>query len=147
MYLAPGYSYVYQRFKKIHCFNISTNSSGDPSALLIRSLEPIEGVEIMEKNRMSDRKNKLLKHQCCNGPGKVAQAMCIDLSHDGLNLLTSETIFIEKGVPVDPTEIVTDPRVRIDYAGEEAAKQLLRFSIINNKFVSLQPKTRNHPKT
>eukprot|EP01130_Rhizamoeba_saxonica_P006625 TRINITY_DN2632_c0_g1_i4.p1 TRINITY_DN2632_c0_g1~~TRINITY_DN2632_c0_g1_i4.p1 ORF type:complete len:183 (+),score=36.22 TRINITY_DN2632_c0_g1_i4:1-549(+) len=115
MYKIPGTVYVYQRFKKIHCFNISTDQEGNPSALLIRALEPIEGIEYLKANRMKDRTNDIRTHLICAGPGKLCKAMNIDLSMDGVDIINNERIFVEEGTHVDDEDIVCDPRVRIGW--------------------------------
>ena len=111
MYLSGGHAYVYFIYGFHNCFNIVTRTEGEPEAVLIRSIIPIQGIEQIRKNR-NFQKDKLL----CNGPGKLCQALQIDRSHNGI-LLNSKHLYIEdRGSKVK--SIKTSERVGIDYAGD-----------------------------
>lgn len=113
MFHPGGVSYVYLCYGMHHLLNIVTNEANIPHAVLIRAIEPLEGVERMLKRR---KKNKI-DTMFTNGPGKVAQALGIDKKLNGHSLI-GETIWIEKGEK--PTKIVAGPRIGVDYAGEDA---------------------------
>jgi len=89
MFLDPGTAYVYRIYQTHHCFNIS--SLGEGAATLVRALEPIEGLQVMRKNRAGASKN-MKDTNLCSGPGKICQALEIDLAHDGLDLITHEVM-------------------------------------------------------
>ena len=128
MYMSPGTCYVYSIYGIHNCVNIS--SQGEGAAVLIRSLEPLEGVETMRKRRKKCHKD----FELCRGPGKLCQAMGITKEHNTSNLCTSAEIWVESREE-EELEIVSCPRIGIDYAEEWAEKEL-RFYIKGNKCVS-----------
>lgn len=115
---AGGYAYVYQIYGKNFCFNVVANLENIPEAVLIRALEPTDGLELMKI-----RRNKNNLRDICSGPGKLAQALAITKNFNGADLCGGE-IFIED-VGLAP-EIAATKRVGIDYAGD-AAEYLWRF--------------------
>jgi len=129
-----GYAYIYQIYGKNFCFNAVTQKVGMPEVVLIRALEPIAGIELMEKRRnFSKLTDKNIK-ELMNGPSKLCQAMGIDRSLYGIDLC-GEVLFITEPNPEHKFEIVATPRINIDYAGDAKHYQW-RFLIKNNKFVS-----------
>lgn len=123
MYLEGGHAYVYFIYGVHFCFNVVTRSCDEPEAVLVRAIEPLEGIQAMRKRRKvkSDR-------DLTNGPGKLCLALGIDRSCDGL-LLTAGELFIEPGLrAIVSDEIRASTRVGVDYA-KEAAKWPLRFRI------------------
>lgn len=129
MYLEGGHAYVYFIYGMYFCFNVVTRSCHHPEAILIRALEPLEGVEWMQRFRAQQGIKNLT-----TGPGKLCQALNINKSLDGINL-QSDSIFIEDGQAVPGKNIIAKPRVGISYA-EEAVHWPLRFYIKDNKFIS-----------
>ena len=115
---AGGYAYVYQIYGKNFCFNVVANLENIPEAVLIRALEPTDGLELMKS-----RRNKNNLRDLCSGPGKLAQALAITKIHNGADLCGGE-IFIED-VGINP-RVETTKRIGIDYAGD-AANYLWRF--------------------
>lgn len=139
MYGAPGFSYVYLIYGMYHCFNIVTNVEGTPQAVLIRAVEPIEGLEAMAQNRYMKSYNTLTKSQIrglTSGPGKLCNALSIDKSHNGVDLCGGNLYVEERDN--DKPDIVLAKRVGVDYA-EEAKDYLWRFYIKDNKYVSVTP--------
>jgi DNA-3-methyladenine glycosylase len=122
MYLPGGHAYVYLIYGLHYCFNVVTRSEKEPEAVLIRAVEPLEGVDFM-RSRRRVRKDKDL----ANGPGKLCEALAIDRKCDGLSL-NGEELFIERGKKIDPTLITASARVGVDYAGDHALWPL-RFRI------------------
>jgi DNA-3-methyladenine glycosylase len=132
MYEAGGVCYIYLCYGLHSLLNIVTNQEGVPHAILIRAIEPIIGIETMLKRRHKDKVDRSLT----NGPGVLAQALGITLSHNGL-LLTGSQIWIEeRGVLIREEEIITSPRIGVGYAGEDALLPW-RFHLKNNKETSL----------
>ena len=115
MYGPPGYAYVYLIYGMHHCLNIVTEREGFPAAVLIRSLIPQEGLAIMRCNRGNRPDSELT-----NGPGKLCQALAIDLSFNGTDLITSTALFLERGVAVNPEKIAVTPRIGV--RGDDTAK-------------------------
>ena len=131
MYRAGGLSYVYLIYGMHVLFNVVTNKAGIPDAVLIRAIEPTDGVEVM----LDRRKMTSLKPALTNGPGKLTKALGIDLSFYGLSL-TGDKIWIEdQGLRIPESEIESGVRIGVDYAGEHA-KRPWRFWIKGNPFVS-----------
>lgn len=127
MFGEAGLAYVYFTYGMHYCFNVVTGEEGKGSAVLIRALEPIEGIEQMKKFR---RKKDV--HILTNGPAKLCQALKIDKSLNGVDLKISNEIFIAEPSEKEQIEIVTSTRI-----GIEKSKDLpLRFYIKENKFVS-----------
>jgi len=86
MFKEAGTSYVYFTYGMYHCFNVVTNKEGVGEAVLIRALEPVEGIEIMKKNRgITDTQN------LCSGPAKLFIALGITKEYDGLDLLSKDS--------------------------------------------------------
>ncbi|MCX8056032.1 MAG: DNA-3-methyladenine glycosylase [Ignavibacteria bacterium] len=127
MFGKAGLAYVYFTYGMHYCFNVVTGEEGKGSAVLIRALEPIDGIEQMKKFR---NKNDL--HILTNGPAKLCQALRIDKKLNGVDLKTSEEIFIAEPETKENFDIVITTRI-----GIEKSKELpLRFYIRENKFVS-----------
>jgi DNA-3-methyladenine glycosylase len=124
MYQKPGVAYVYFTYGNHWLLNVVTEKIGIPGAVLIRALEPLEGVEIMKKRKkLNDIRN------LTNGPGKLTKAFGIDKRHNGLDL-TKSSLFIENSN--EKPKIVNTTRIGISKGKEK----LLRFYIKNNDFVS-----------
>ena len=130
-----GYAYIYQIYGKNFCFNVVTQKIGMPEVVLIRALEPIEGIELMAKRRgFSNLTSKSIK-ELTNGPSKLCQTMGINMSLYGIDLCEN-VLFIAEPNPKCKFEVIATPRINIDYAGE-AKHYHWRFLIKNNKFVSM----------
>lgn len=132
MYFHGGHAYVYLIYGMYYCFNVVTKTPDHPEAVLVRALEPIEGLEKMRSLR---KKNK--PRDLASGPGKLCQAMEIDKTLDGLSLVGSQ-IFIEDNLDInaDKLSIIECPRIGVDYSGD-AAQWPLRFCIENSPFISV----------
>jgi DNA-3-methyladenine glycosylase len=129
MFGKGGHAYVYLIYGMHYCMNIVTNQESYPEAVLIRALEPIEGLEIMKKRRKAEAILNL-----CSGPGKLCQAMGITKLQNEMDLC-GESMFLLHGERIMPEDIVTTPRINIDYA-KEARDYPWRFIIKDNPFVS-----------
>lgn len=141
MYLPGGHSYVYLIYGIYDCLNVVTQKEDIPEAVLIRALEPDEGLTAMAKNRKQKNfvpENKKHLWSLTTGPGKLAQALKITRNHNEL-LLTDDQLFIEDvGTKIKPAQITASPRIGIDYA-QEAKHWELRFTIKDNFFISRKP--------
>ena len=140
-YLIGGHIYIYLVYGMYWQLNASTFKEGKPECVLIRALEPKEGIELMIKNRKI-KKPKIINEQflkkLCSGPGVLCQALNLDKSFYSYNLGQKKaTLFVEdRGVKIKPSEIAKGPRIGIDYAGPYWSKKPWRFLIKTNKFVS-----------
>lgn len=124
-----GFSYIYLIYGMHHCMNIVANVEDRPEAVLIRALQPIEGIDIMKTRRKTDK-----IHNLCNGPGKLCQAMDIDKSHYGIDLCGT-TMYVEEPIEQNVIEVIASKRINIDYA-EQSKNNLWRFTMKDNKFIS-----------
>lgn len=129
MYGIGGTAYVFFVYGMYNQFNVVTNNLDTPHAVLIRAIEPVEGIELMRKRRQGQ-----LDRNLTNGPGKLCIAMGIDRSFDNADLLGSK-VWIEEGDRVPRSQIISGPRIGIDYA-EEWIDKPWRFWIKDNQFVS-----------
>lgn len=130
MFGMGGTAYVYFIYGMYYQFNVVTNRADVPHAVLVRALEPSEGVEEMRQRRpgKSDR-------QLTSGPGKLCQALGLDRSFDGEDLL-GERVWLEAAErKLTPRHIMSGPRIGIDYAEEYILKPW-RFWVKDNPFVS-----------
>ncbi len=124
-----GYAYVYLIYGMYHCMNIVTNRENLPEVLLLRALEPFEGIDLRKARRKTDKIKNL-----CSGPGKLCQAMGITKDNYGEDLC-GDSFYLEDTPALKPEEIDRTKRINIDYA-QEAKDFLWRFSIKGNSFVS-----------
>lgn len=112
MFGEPGHAYVYFTYGFHYCLNFVTQPEGIPEAILIRALEPLEGIEIMQRNRNRERETDL-----CSGPGKLTQALGIGIEQNGEDLLSDTLYVLDDGVDVG--KIITRPRIGIKEAVHE----------------------------
>lgn len=128
-----GYAYVYSIYGMYTCLNIVTNLCDKPEVVLLRALQPVDGIEQMRKRRGNPEHDVDL----CNGPGKLCQAMGITKAQYGCDLCGSE-LYLSSASPMHtiPVEnIMVSPRIHIDYA-EECRDYLWRYFIQDNTYVS-----------
>jgi DNA-3-methyladenine glycosylase len=143
MFGDSGYAYVYLTYGMHHCLNFVTEKKGFPAAVLIRALEPVEGIDLMKKRRKTEDLKNLT-----NGPAKLCQALGIDRALNGTDLC-SDIIYVEdrglnhmvhaRGLNRTvqargntTTKIVSTSRIGI----KEGKDKRWRFYIKNNEFVS-----------
>ena len=131
MFAKGGITYIYLIYGMYHCFNVVTASKGKPEAVLIRAVEPLNGVEIMRANREIKSKKE---EDLTNGPGKLCQALEIDRSLNGIKLIKDNELYIEDVVESN-YESKKGKRINIDYA-EEYKDKLWRFYLKGNSFLS-----------
>ena len=122
--MPAGVAFVYFTYGNHWMLNVNAKT-GKLGAVLIRALEPLEGIEIMKKNRgISDTRN------LTNGPGKLTKAFGIDKRHNGLDL-TKDGLFIEDSSH-ERVEVVKSTRIGLS----KGKSKMLRFYVKNNRFVS-----------
>jgi len=133
MWQDGGTAYVYFTYGMHHCFNVVAEKQEQPVAALIRALEPVEGMERMYAHRARARRDVDL----CSGPAKLCEALSINRTLDGVDMVTSKVLFIEqeRQRAYSATRIRTTPRIGIAYAGEWTDKPL-RFCLRNHPHVS-----------
>ncbi len=118
MFGPPGFAYVFFIYGMYWCMNVVTEQEGTATAVLLRALEPVEGV-----------------HRKTTGPGLLCKAMDIDRRLNGHDLLSDEFFVAADSAAADDFRVVKRPRVGVDYAGHWARRHL-RFYIKGNRYVS-----------
>ena len=129
MYASGGVAYVYFVYGMYYQFNVVSNVADTPHAILVRALEPVEGIEIMRERRHTHS-----DHNLTSGPGKLCIAMGIDRQLNAADL-SGDRVWLEEFEHVPPRRIARGPRIGIDYAQEWIDKPW-RFWIRDNRYVS-----------
>ena len=130
LYGPPGWSYVYFIYGMYYCLNAVTRVEGLPSAVLIRALEPVEGLDLMRRRRAVRRgEGPIPDRALCDGPGKLCVALGVTLEENRHDL-TSPPLWIEPDLT--PAEIVWTPRVGINVGTE----RFWRCFVKDSPFVS-----------
>ncbi|PIQ86040.1 MAG: 3-methyladenine DNA glycosylase [Candidatus Omnitrophica bacterium CG11_big_fil_rev_8_21_14_0_20_45_26] len=127
MFGPPGFSYVYFTYGFHHCFNVVTEKEGTAGAVLIRALEPLEGIDVMKERRQTQDIENLT-----SGPGKLTQAFGLTRDYSGLDL-TGQQLFLEGEVCEQTSTIQATPRIGI----KKATKALYRFILKDSPYVSI----------
>jgi DNA-3-methyladenine glycosylase len=130
LYGPPGTAYVYFIYGVHWCFNAVTRAEGQPSAVLVRAIEPMKGVDLMRRRRPAARRDLDLT----NGPGKLCAALGIDIRHNE-RPLERVPILIREDMKVAPAQVSITPRIGI----RESADWPLRWFITDNPYVSRTP--------
>lgn len=133
MYGPPGLSYIYFTYGMHYCMNVSCKAINDPAAVLIRALEPLEGLAQVRKLRGPAHKDRDL----CRGPARLCQALAIGPTLNALDTLTSDLLWFEKptGTPIQPAQIATSPRIGLGDKGDWTLRPL-RFFVKGSPYVS-----------
>jgi DNA-3-methyladenine glycosylase len=147
MYGAGGTVYVYLIYGIHHLFNVVTNKKDIPHAVLVRALEPMEGIEVM-RQRMKRGDGtaeggdgaQRVDYSLTRGPGNLSRALGLRTLHTGASLQGDEIWIGDDGYRPKRSEIVAGPRIGVDYAGVDAGLPY-RFFIKGSPYVS-GPKTK-----
>lgn len=131
MFGSGGRAYVYLCYGIHQMFNIVTAREGVPHAILIRAVEPIEGKDLM----LQRTGKKVWDNSITSGPGRVGKAFGFHTSQCGIDLTSSELYIADDGFSVNEEDIVSSPRIGVDYAGDHAAWHY-RFYLRDNPYVS-----------
>jgi DNA-3-methyladenine glycosylase len=130
MYGPPGHAYVYFIYGMHFCLNAVTGLEGVASAVLLRALEPLEGVATMRLHRAGRADREL-----ANGPARLCQALEIDDRFNGADLVNGAELFIEADLDVAADQVITGPRVGV--RGDPAALAApWRFRVRGHPYVS-----------
>jgi len=140
MYADGGVAYVYLCYGIHHLFNVVTHTKETPHAILVRGIEPVNGLEEMLRRT---GKKKTVHHgndvTLTRGPGNLAKALGIITAHSGCSLRSKELFLADDGFLLPERLIGSSPRIGVDYAGEHALLPY-RFYVKGNPFVSGKPK-------
>ncbi|MBQ9564658.1 MAG: DNA-3-methyladenine glycosylase [Synergistaceae bacterium] len=135
MFREGGRAYVYLIYGMYCCFNVVTRPEGIAEAVLIRALEPVEGLSLMRERRGLSS-DKGYEKKLCSGPGKLCQALDITRADNGTDL-TGGPLRILRGTPVPDSRVAATPRINVDYAGADALLPY-RFVVKDSPFLSVR---------
>ena len=127
MFGPPGRLYVYFTYGHHWMMNVVTRPEGEGSAVLLRALEPLEGLEAMAAAR-----GRTSVRDLCSGPGKLAQALLVDRAQDGEDLVGGRVVWLEAGAAIPPERIEAGGRVGVSVGVEPH----WRFVVAGDPFVS-----------
>ena len=131
MYASPATAYVYICYGMHQMFNIVTNEKEIPDAVLVRAVEPLQGIDVMLQ-----RTGKLkADYTLTKGPGNVGKALGISKQHSGLHLLDDEIYLMSDGFIFNENDIGVSKRIGVESAGQDALLPY-RFYVRGNKYVS-----------
>jgi DNA-3-methyladenine glycosylase len=130
MFGRGGYAYVYLCYGMHNLFNVVTNGEGRADAVLIRALEPVEGIPVMQRRVGAEKTERIT-----SGPGKLTRALAIDRNLNGIPLNSKRVWLEDIGKKVSTREVQAGPRIGIDYAGQDALLPW-RFTMKGNPWVS-----------
>lgn len=133
MWETPGRAYIYLNYGVHWLLNVTCEPVGQPAAVLIRALEPLDGLDQIELNRPG-RKLK----EWTSGPGRLTRALGIDKSFNRADMTSTEgNLWIEKGITIPDTDIKTGPRIGLGkHVGEPWLSMAWRWWVASNPYVS-----------
>ena len=131
MYAKGGSAYVYLCYGIHHLFNIVTNKENIPHAVLIRAIQPRDGIEIM----LQRRNKKKIDHTLTSGPGSLTRALGITVKDSGTFLMDNLIWLEDQNINYTNQDILATPRVGVQYAGKDAQNPW-RFQVENSPWVS-----------
>jgi DNA-3-methyladenine glycosylase len=132
MFGPPGHAYVYFTYGMHWMFNVVAEVEGFPAAVLVRALEPVDGMAAMERNRKG-----LTGFQLCSGPAKLTQALGITRALNGIDLCArGAELWIEDASPIPDADIAVGPRIGLNNTPEPWKSIPWRFYVRDSLFVS-----------
>lgn len=137
MWQRGGTCYVYFTYGLHHCMNIVTRDEQHPQAVLLRALQPVEGLAMMHRHRTANHTKPKRDTDLCSGPAKLCQALAIDRTLNTADLCTGKALWVEQARArrLPARRIATGPRIGIGYAGDWVNKPL-RYWVKDNPHVS-----------
>jgi DNA-3-methyladenine glycosylase len=131
MWGPPGHAYVYFIYGMHHCVNVVTQARGVPEAVLLRALEPLDGIDLMRARR---RLHEAPAWRLCRGPGALCQAMGLTRAQDGADLVGSRLRILDAAL-APPSRVIRTARIGVAYAGADALRPW-RFVVCESAAVS-----------
>lgn len=131
MFGEAGHAYVYFTYGMHYCLNVVAEQKGKAGAVLLRSLEPLRGLDLMRRHGVLG-----LDERLCSGPGKIGKALGLSLQHNGLDL-TRGPLGIAAGRPVPKSLVAVGRRIGIS----RAAELPYRFLVATSRSVSVKPES------
>jgi DNA-3-methyladenine glycosylase len=135
MFGPPGYAYVYFTYGMHWMLNVVTETEGFPAAVLVRAIEPVEGIETMRVLRQA-KGNPRRERDLTSGPARLTQALAIDRALNGADLVAGDQLWLEPGDAFPNDGVEHGPRIGIRYAAEKDQRVPWRFWVRDNPYVS-----------
>jgi DNA-3-methyladenine glycosylase len=135
MFGPAGYAYVYFTYGMHWMLNVVTEEEGFPAAVLLRAIQPVEGVETMRALRQAKGRPRT-DRELTSGPARLTQALAIDKALNGVELITGDVLWLEPGVSLPADTVERGPRIGINYAAEKDRLAPWRFWVKDNPYVS-----------
>ena len=135
MFGPPGFAYVYFVYGMHWMLNVVTEEEGFPAAVLLRAVQPLEGVETMRVLRQAKGRPRT-DRELTSGPARLTQALAIDKAFNGADMVLGEGLWFEAGDSVSDEQIERGPRVGVSYAAEKDRLAPWRFWVRENGYVS-----------
>ena len=132
LHLPGGHAYLYAVYGRHTLLNLTTNTADRPDAVLIRAIEPVEGVEIM----LTRRGLTAVARNLTAGPGLLTQALGLSPALTGVALQGPPLWLEDRGEPVPDQQVKASPRIGLAYAGPEASHLPWRFRIADSRWTS-----------
>ncbi len=135
MFGPPGYAYVYFTYGMHWMLNVVTEIEGFPAAVLVRAIEPVVGIETMRTLRQA-KGNPRREWDLTSGPARLTQALAIDRTLNGTDLVAGGELWLERGASFPDDALERGPRIGIRYAAEKDQRVPWRFWVRGNSYVS-----------
>ncbi len=135
MFGPPGFAYVYFTYGIHWMLNVVTEEEGFPAAVLLRAIQPVDGVEAMRALRQAKGKPRS-DQDLTSGPARLTQALAVDKTFYGADLTTNGELWLEPGDTVSDDDVACGPRIGITYAAEKDRLAPWRFWVRDNLYVS-----------
>lgn len=135
MFGPPGYAYVYFTYGMHWMLNVVTEEEGFPAAVLLRAIQPVEGIETMRVLRQAKGRPRS-DRELASGPARLTQALSIDKVFNGADLVAGKDLWLEQGEPLPEEGVERGPRIGIRYAAEKDQRAPWRFWVRDNLYVS-----------
>ena len=135
MYGPPGYAYVYFTYGIHWMLNVVTENEGFPAAILLRAIQPMEGIPTMRALRQAQG-NPRSERELTSGPARLTQALAVDKALNGADLVTGEQLWLEPGDTFPDDAVERGPRIGINYAAQADRLAPWRIWALHNPFVS-----------
>ena len=130
MFEAGGIAYVYFVYGMHYMLNVVTGDAGKPCAVLLRAIQPVDGLKTMQTLRGNKTKH------LTDGPARLCQALSVDKTFNRWDLTQGDRLWIEDAPAVPPEQVIAGPRIGIAYASPEAQQAPWRFWLQDNAYVS-----------
>jgi DNA-3-methyladenine glycosylase len=135
MFGLPGFAYVYFTYGMHWMLNVVTEEEGIPAAVLLRAIQPLEGIETMRALRKANGRSRG-DRELTSGPARLTQALAIDKSFNGADLTNDDLLWLESDNTVSDGDVARGPRIGVSYAAQKDRSAPWRFWVRDNPFVS-----------